>query len=421
MADVSLIQGEGMLRGTGGIEAGVVGAFTDYTKQFKGADAAAIQRKALQQKQEREAKFAARTNAINNYMSQLKTDLDLTGYSTEQQRAMKNFLNGKRSEYAFAANELARIKDASDPEYQFYADAMNAINNQIVNLAEQAKAYNERKLQFADLNEKGLWSAGNDPQSADQAAYIYGLGEEKAMMGVDQNGNITFDINGETMLFNDYKEPFLKDYTAAQTILDLSNTVYSAGELTPANKELIRMQLEVALQQPEALQSIISNDFTLDGINLGNIVYNPEDIAGTRNQVVNSLLNAYESTAASGRRARSRGSGGSGSGSGGGSSLSKADEQKLIQLGLMAQYPYTGPDQPGQLRSFSLGGGYGGQTYVYDPTMGPMGHFIAANNGVPIMIGEGDNARAQSAVSPEEFAAVRKIPLKEVKKALGIQ
>jgi hypothetical protein len=421
MSDASLIQGEGMLRGTGGVEAGVVGAFTDYTKQFKGADAAALQQKALQQKQEREAKFAARTNAINSYMSQLKTNLDLTGYSAEQQRVMKNFLNGKRSEYAFAANELARIKDASDPEYQFYTDAMNAINNQIVNLAEQAKAYNERKLQFADLNEKGLWSAGNDPQSADQAAYIYGLGEEKAMMGVDQNGNITFDINGETMLFNDYKEPFLKDYKAAQTILDLSNTVYSAGELTPANKELIRMQLEVALQEPEALQSIISNDFTLDGINLGNIVYNPEDIAGTRNQVINSLLSAYESTAASGRGARSRGSGGSGRGSGSGSNLSDAARDKLVQLGLMAQYPYSGPDQPGQLRSFSLGGGYGGQTYVYDPTMGPMGHFIAANNGVPIMVGEGDNMRAQSAVSPEEFAAVRKIPLEEVKKALGIQ
>ena len=418
MADVSLIQGEGMLRGTGGVEAGVVGAFTDYTKQFKGADAAAIQRKALQQKQEREAKFAARTNAINNYMSQLKTDLDLTGYSTEQQRAMKNFLNGKRSEYAFAANELARIKDASDPEYQFYADAMNAINNQIVNLAEQAKAYNERKLQFADLNEKGLWSAGNDPQSADQAAYIYGLGEEKAIMGVDENGNITFDINGESMLFNDYKEPFLKDYNAAQTILDLSNTVYSAGELTPANKELIRMQLEVALQEPEALQSIISNDFTLDGINLGNIVYNPEDIAGTRNQVVNSLLNAYESTAASGRRARSRRAGGSGRGSGGGGNLSASEQQKLEQLKLMAQYPYMTANQPSQIRSFALGGGYGGQTYVYDSGMQT---FVAANNGVPIMVGEGNDARAQSTVTPEEFAAVRGIPLEEVKKALGIQ
>jgi len=346
MADASLIQGEGMLRGTGGIEAGVVGAFTDYTKQFKGADAAAVQQKALQQKQEREAKFAARTNAINSYMSQLKTNIDLTGYSAEQQRAMKNFLNNKRSEYAFAANELARIKDASDPEYQFYADAMNAINNQIVNLAEQSKAYNERKLQFADLNEKGLWSAGNDPQSADQAAYIYGLGEEKAVMGVDENGNLTFDINGETMLFNDYKEPFLKDYKAAQTILDLSNTVYSAGELTPANKELIRMQLETALASPQSLQSIISNDFTLDGINLNNIVYNPEDIGGTRNQVVNSLLNAYESTAAAGLAAKKRSSG-SGSGSGSGSNAAHSfqvnfnAEMPIVYNGMKAEYDST--------------------------------------------------------------------------------
>jgi hypothetical protein len=38
------------------------------------------------------------------------------------------------------------------------------------------------------------------------------------------------------------------------------------------------------------------------------------------------------------------------------------------------------------------------------------------------MIGEGpEDKRAQSAVSPEEFAAVRGIPLEEVKKALGIQ
>ena len=350
MADASLIQGEGMLRGGGGMkDAGVVGGFTDYGRMLKTPDAKVVQAKALRQKQEQEAKFAARTNAINTYMGSLKTLGDLTSYSAEQQRVMKNFLNGKRSEYAFAANELASIKDASDPEYQFYADVMNTINTQIVNLAEQAKAYKESSLNFAELNEKGLWSAGNDPQSAEQAALIYGLGEEKVPMGVDENGNITFDINGESMLFNDYKEPFLKDYQTAQTIIGLTNTTYNAGaKLTPGNKELIRMQLETALASPESLRSIISSDFTLDGINLDDLVYNPEDIKGTRNQVIERLLKGYEATAAAGyaeKRSRGSGSGsGSGSGAGGGGNTAHSfqvnfdAEMPIVYNGMRALY-----------------------------------------------------------------------------------
>ena len=49
------------------------------------------------------------------------------------------------------------------------------------------------------------------------------------------------------------------------------------------------------------------------------------------------------------------------------------------------------------------------------------GRFIAANNGVPIMVGEGNDARAKSSISPEEFAKIYGLPPELVKEALGLQ
>lgn len=295
MADKSLVQGAAVL----GATKGPIGA--DMNLGFKGVDNTQL----LAAKKANEQKVAETTAAVNSYMAKLSSNVDLTGYTNEEQKAFKNFLNAQRSAYAFAANEAARIGDASDPDYQFYVDSMNAINNSIVNLKTQSTAYQEGKINFAEANEADMWSAGNDPESNSNAQLIFGLGETRAPMKIDNNGNLGFEINGNTILYKDYESPFIKDYQTAKYIADTSNTLYNAhSKLSDAKRHQIRLGLEQQLAKPESLKSIISADFTLDGLDFSNIVFNPEDIAGTRKQLIDAIMQGYEDVANAGYNER---------------------------------------------------------------------------------------------------------------------
>ena len=291
MADKNLVKGAAVL----GATKGPVGTGLDLG--FKGVD----NTQALAAKRANEQKVAATTAAINSHMARLSSNVDLTGYTNEEQKAFKNFLNAQRSAYAYAANEAARIGDASDPDYQFYVDSMNAINNSIVNLKAQSTAYQEGKIDFAQSNEADLWSAGNDPESNGNAQLIFGLGETRAPMKIDNNGNLGFEVNGNTIMYKDYEAPFMKDYKTAKYIADTSNTLYNAhSKLSDAKRHQIRISLEQQLTKPESLKSIISADFTLDGLDFSNIVFNPEDIAGTRKQLIDAIMQGYEDVANTG-------------------------------------------------------------------------------------------------------------------------
>ena len=298
MADKSLVQGAAVL----GATKGPVGA--DMNLGFKGVDNTQL----LAAKKANEQKVAETTAAINSHMARLSSNVDLTGYTNEEQKAFKNFLNAQRSAYAYAANEAARIGDASDPDYQFYVDSMNAINNSIVNLKTQSTAYQEGKINFAETNEADMWSAGNDPESNGNAQLIFGLGETRAPMKIDNNGNLGFEINGNTIMYKDYESPFMKDYQTAKYIADTSNTLYnSRSKLSDAKRHQIRLGLEQQLAKPESLKSIISADFTLDGLDFSNIVFNPEDIAGTRKQLIDAIMQGYVDVATAGYNEKNNG------------------------------------------------------------------------------------------------------------------
>lgn len=293
MADKSLVKGAAVLGATTG--------FTDYSKQFKGSDAATQARLGLAVKQKQEAEVARVTGEINSYMGQLKSDISFRDLDAGSQNTMKSWLGSKRNEYAYAANQISKIQDASSPEYQQYADIMNQINNDISNLSDQVKSYKENKLAFVDMNEKDMWSAGNNPESNQQAQLIYGLGDFTPPMQINSNGDLAFNVNGNNIRFNDYKSPFLKDYKAATYITTQANTIYNSGvKLNDAKRNTIRLGLEQQLADPNSLRSVISNDFTVDGLDFSNIVFNPEDIAGTRKQVIDTILNGFDSVANAG-------------------------------------------------------------------------------------------------------------------------
>lgn len=264
-------------------------------------DANVQRNQALTLKNEKEAKVAAKTAEINSWMSNLKSDLPLTGLSGQNQTAMKNWLFSKKQEYAYASSQIANIQDQLSPEYMMYSDQLNEINASISNLSDQIKSYKKNRLEFADMNEKDMWSAGNNPESNAQAQIIYGLNNSPIPFTISQDGNLGFNIDGNQINFNDYEPPFMKDYKTAKYVTNQANTLFNAHtELSQQKISTLRLGLEEQLADPNSLKSLISSDFTVNGLDFSNIVYNPDDIAGTRKQVIDTIIMGYQDVAKEG-------------------------------------------------------------------------------------------------------------------------
>lgn len=256
---------------------------------------------------ERERKQATKSR-VNGYIENLKSDIDLDGLSPEQTSAMRGFLVSQRGIYANAANEIAKIDDASSPEYQHYADIMNGVNRSFVNLSEEVKSYKDAKRGFAETHQADLYSNAASGSEIQTAASLYGLDPEvPASFSVGEGGHIMFEVNGESQSYKDYKEPMMKDYKTMNSLLTTTNDLYSAGQkLNDTKIQLIGSQVEGMLGDPNTIKSILAGDFKGAGINLDGIAYNPEDIAGTRMQVKDAIVSALITVANEGYAEKER-------------------------------------------------------------------------------------------------------------------
>jgi len=260
---------------------------------------------------------------VNNYMGNMKTDMDFTSFSPEETATMRNFLLQQRSVYAEAAKMAAKFDDTTDPEYMNYVDQMQGVNNSFTNLASQLKSYKQGKLDYAQNQLDGLYSNGNDPGVNNNAATIFGFADEdkdkRADKGIDapfqilQGGNLGFNIDGNEISYNDMPMPGLKDNKLANSILTKNETVYNqglqGGELNPEMLKAYELNLEDQLQNRDALRSIV-----FDYESELNIFSKEEEIANSvalengtlsyddlRKSVVGRLVNARKGVFNSGK------------------------------------------------------------------------------------------------------------------------
>jgi hypothetical protein len=252
---------------------------------------------------------AARRNKIANInasvstsMGKMKSDVDLTAYSKEEQKNIGKFLTGQRSIYANSANALAKISDTSSPEYQYHVDVMNGINNSFTNLKNQLDSYKENKIEFAEGIRTGLFSEGNDDMQYSNAAMMYGLidGEKTNVpFEIAENGDLGFNMGGEYVRYNDFEQPFPKDYKVASSILSQSADLYKNHTLLQGpQKDMLRLSLMASLRDPNTIKSLVS-DFESDGLNLSDIPL--DDIEVARNMIADRIMNSYTDVAAQGK------------------------------------------------------------------------------------------------------------------------
>lgn len=251
---------------------------------------------------DRKNKIKAINNSVSNSMGKMKSNLDLTAYSREEQKNIGKFLTGQRSMYANSANALAKISDTSSPEYQYHVDVMNNVNNSFVNLKNQLDSYKENKIEFAEGVRTGLFSEGNDEMQYNTAASMYGLtGDEKtnAPFQIAENGNLGFNINNEFVSYNDFEQPFAKDYKVASTILKQTADLYKNHTLLQGpQKDLLRLNLEASLTDPRTVKSLVS-DFESQGLNFSDIPL--DDMDAAKGMIVDRIMNSYTEVAAQGK------------------------------------------------------------------------------------------------------------------------
>jgi hypothetical protein len=298
MANNALIQGEAALRKTQG--------FVDYGAKLKPAMETA-RRANVQAKREKERKVEAIQAGINTNMGKMKTDMDLTGLAPDQQTAIKDFLLHERGRYAEAANAVSKIGDASDPQHAYYTDIMNGVNNSFVNLNKQLTSYKENKLDFAQTSKEAGFSNGQDPVAFNDLASIYRLEGDPAEMFVSTDGNLAFAANGNETLYNDVEEPILKDAILAKAYTAKANEIYTLGqEMTDVAKANYMIDLDIMLKDPNAIKSIISQDFTSDGLDFSDVVFDETDVQATRDQVKNIMIQSFSDVASEGAAEKRR-------------------------------------------------------------------------------------------------------------------
>lgn len=353
---------------------------------------------------DRKNKIKAINDSVSNSMGKMKSNLDLTAYSREEQKNIGKFLTGQRSMYANSANALAKISDTSSPEYQYHVDVMNNVNNSFVNLKNQLDSYKENKIEFAEGVRTGLFSEGNDEMQYNTAAAMYGLtGDEKtnAPFQIAENGNLGFNINNEFVSYNDFEQPFAKDYKVASTILKQTADLYKNHTLLQGpQKDLLRLNLEASLTDPRTVKSLVS-DFESQGLNFSDIPL--DDMDAAKGMIVDRIMNSYTEVAAQGKAEYDAKRADKNPGTTNNSSYSASQKTALNRLSVVASNPnitITIPQQSGK--------------YLYDAEAQ---QFYKVDSDLNAVL---DSDGTTNEITIEEYAKHIGLSLDDVKSNLGL-
>ena len=214
----------------------------------------------------KKAEKAVINQRVAGYIDSLNSNVDLTSLTQEQQASVTNYLTKEKMVYADAANRIAKL-DTDNPQYMELRDQMNGIQMSFQNLAGSVNQYKEDKKAYLEDFDKGIISDGNELNTLGEASEIY---TDKGYAGVGSGGNLVFWDNA-TENYKSYSEmqkPFLKDFSAADQIIKMNESVYNAGSALSGTREnMIRQQLNSSISKGgrQTLLSLASDDFILEG------------------------------------------------------------------------------------------------------------------------------------------------------------
>jgi uncharacterized protein YutE (UPF0331/DUF86 family) len=195
----------------------------------------------------RENKAKQAEKKLAGYLNQMQTGLNIQGLNDSQNKAIKDFLMEKKAKYVEAANMLSGMS-ITDDGYQDLVDQMNQANQDIINAANNLKAYKNNQVElFEDFNDN-LLSAG-DPIKLNQAASIY---NPSATFSFKPNGGLMFETDYGQVDYSMFKNPAPKANKTATALLEITEKVYngsfkSGQEVNQYQLSSLRSQIQDAI------------------------------------------------------------------------------------------------------------------------------------------------------------------------------
>ena len=293
MANSDLIRGAGALYASQATDMGA-----SFSKSLEKGIA-----RARQITQAKKQEKAAIKNRTANFINKLNSTVDVTNLDGAQQQAVTDFLVEGRNEYASLAGQVAKM----DPDSGGYMDAvsrMNDIQMSFQTLAGNIKMYKKDRVAFLEDFDNGMLSEGNEVNTLGEVSNIYTDGSN---FSVSAGGGLQFfdEATGFSKNYSDIQKPFLKDFAAADAIMQMNESLYSSGKsLTGARRNMIEQKLKNLISKGgrDTLMSLASDDFIMEG-GLGlqdPMLFEPENQDTLKQAVLDGYMNVLDASAAQG-------------------------------------------------------------------------------------------------------------------------
>lgn len=264
----------------------IQGAFQDRGEQFfKGYN------KALETKKKREEANKATQQRISDLMRGFKNDIDLVGYSPEEQALVTNTVIGWRSEYANLASEAAKIQDKTSAEALAIKDKMRGIEQRMVSLKNNLDNYAAWKMDYKANHDAGFYSnAGSNDIALAQSETMLAY----PISGITEDGDLNWSQNEDlgTVSFKNYKEPFAKAQDKIGEIAALAKPYRNQKTaLTEGQKAEVSLKIDAILNDKNTLDSILS-DSDMPAISTEDLdPENPESKNILKQRILNYVYN----------------------------------------------------------------------------------------------------------------------------------
>jgi hypothetical protein len=234
---------------------------------------------------------------VGKFLAVAESGAVKSGLTPEQQRKQREYVQRQADIYSNAAFRATnKGLKPTDPAYLDNVREMNAVRNNLENLAAQQKAIEKNQKQFLDDFNEGRISKANYADGSTMPLVNIYSGE--ANMEIDDYGNLMFEDGlGEFKPYTQLADYSLKSYDTANSLLsDIGKIADSKKGLSDAQMGLFKNKIATTINEASRsdVLSMISDGLLpgLDDLEIPEDLTNPENIGQLKSFIIETIGNA---------------------------------------------------------------------------------------------------------------------------------
>lgn len=161
--------------------------------------------KVVAKRKEREKTVQDSLARANQYMEKLDSNINLSGFSGDELKILKNASIEKKARFAQLSNELAQFPNTGSPEAQMRVDEMNEIQTWFSNVdLEQKKRLKSRADYAVDVKSNNISCAGQNDIPVLKAELV----NNASFNSISDDGKFQWEVEGQPIGLDDGKSYF---------------------------------------------------------------------------------------------------------------------------------------------------------------------------------------------------------------------